>query len=167
MIFLTFKKISSMKNHLFILLAVSFALLSCQPEGRIYSDHQELSPELEWLQKDKREFKVPIEDSDGTYDLSLSFRYATGFPYKTLNVKVTEISPSGNEKVKEYQLKVRDDKGEYIGDPGLDIWDSEHLVAEGINYDEKGTYTYVIEHVMPQDPVNFAMEIGVILDKAK
>jgi gliding motility-associated lipoprotein GldH len=155
-----------MKN-LFALFALSFALISCQPEGRVYSDHKELSPELEWLQKDKREFQVPIEDVDTKYDLSFSFRYATGFPHKTLNVKVTEISPSGSEQVKEYKLQVRDDKGGYIGDPGLDIWDSEHLVDENISYDEKGTYTYVIEHIMPQDPVNYAMEIGLIIDKAK
>lgn len=156
-----------MKNHLFILFAVSFALLSCQPEGRVYSDHKELSPELEWLKKDKREFNVPIEDTDTKYDLSLSFRYATGFPYKTLNVSVTRISPSGEELVKEYQLKVRDDKGDYIGDPGLDIWDSEHLVDEGVSYDEKGNYKYIIEHNMAQNPVNFAMEIGMMVDKAK
>jgi gliding motility-associated lipoprotein GldH len=156
-----------MKNHLLAALALSFVLFSCQPEGRVYSDHKELSPELEWLQKDKREFQVPIEDADTNYDLSLSFRYATGFPHKTLNVKVTEISPSGSEQVKEYKLQVRDDKGGYIGDPGLDIWDSEHLVDENISYDEKGTYTYVIEHIMPQDPVNYAMEIGLIIDKAK
>lgn len=156
-----------MKTHLLTVFALTFVLLSCQPEGRVYSDHKELSPELEWLQKDKREFKVPIEDTDTTYDLSLSFRYATGFPYKTLNVKVTRVSPKGEESVKAYQLQVRDDKGEYIGDPGLDIWDSEHLVDEGISYEEKGTYTYIVEHSMPQDPVNFAMEIGVIVDKAK
>ncbi len=156
-----------MKANLFAVLTLSFALFSCQPEGRVYSDHKELSPELEWLQKDKREFKVPIEDAGINYDLSLSFRYATGFPYKTLNVKVTEISPSGSEEVKEYELQIRNDQGDYIGDPGLDIWDSEHLVHEGISYEEKGTYTYVIEHLMKQDPVNFAMDIGVILDKAK
>ncbi len=156
-----------MIKHFLVILTLSFALFSCQPEGRVYSDHKELSPELEWLQKDKREFKVPIEDTDTKYDLSLSFRYATGFPYKALNVSVTRISPNGKEMVKEYQLQVRSDYGDYIGDPGLDIWDSEHLVDEGISYEEKGTYTYVIEHLMPQDPVNFAMDIGLILDKAE
>jgi len=81
-------------------------------------------------------------------------------------VKVTETSPSGKEIVKEYELKVRESNGDYIGEAGYDIWDSEHLVEPNKKYKETGTYTYVIEQNTPVDPLNFAMEIGVILDKA-
>jgi gliding motility-associated lipoprotein GldH len=153
-----------MKNILSIL-ALSLGLFACQQEGRIYVDHQELSPNIEWLQKDKREFKVPIEDNSIDYKMSLSFRYASGYQYKVAKVKVTEISPSGKESVNEYDLKVRKDNGDYIGEPGFDIWDSEHVVTPKIKYEETGTYTYVIEHIMPSDPLNFAMEVGVVLDK--
>lgn len=149
------------------ILALAFGLIACQPEGRVYSKHLELSPQVEWLKKDKREFKVPVEDISITYNMSLSFRYANGYQYQIAKVLVTEISPSGEEEVYEYELKVRQDNGDYIGEPGYDIWDSEHLVEAGKKYDETGTYTYVIEHTMPADPLNFAMEIGVILDKAE
>lgn len=154
-------------KQLFTLLVIAISFIACQPEGRVYMEHKELSPDLEWLKKDTREFKVPIENTETPYNLSLSFRYATGYQFDVAKVKVTEISPSGLETAKEYELKVKNDKGGYIGEPGLDIWDSEHLIEENKKYEEKGTYTYVIEHVMPQNPLNFAMEIGVILDKAK
>ena len=150
-----------------VLAALSFALFSCKPEGRVYEKHLDLSPKVEWLKKDSREFKVPIEDKDIAYDLSLSFRYATGYPYEFAKVKVTEISPSGKESIQEFDLKVRDDKGEYIGEAGMDIWDSDHLVQSNKKFEETGTYTYVLEHNMPSDPLNYAMEIGLILDKAK
>src|SRR5690606_40271308 len=149
------------------ILALAFGLIACQPEGRVYSTHLELSPQVEWLKKDKSEFKVPVEDISITYNMSLSFRDANGYQYQIAKVLVTEISPSGEEEVYEYELKVRQDNGDYIGEPGYDIWDSEHLVEAGKKYDETGTYTYVIEHTMPADPLNFAMEIGVILDKTE
>lgn len=152
-------------QNLMKLFLITFLLVSCQPEGRVFADHQELSPELEWLRKDKREFNIGIEDTAASYDLSLTFRYATGYQFKTLKVKVKEISPSGIEEVKDYEVGIVDEKGDYVGDPGLDIWDSEHLIHSGITFDEKGTYTYVIEHNMPQNQLNFAMEIGLILDK--
>lgn len=152
---------------LIAILTLTFGLIACQPEGRVYTKHFELSPQVEWLKKDVREFKVPIEDNSIAYNLSLSFRYANGYQYQVARVKVTETSPSGNENVNEYELKVRQDNGDYIGEPGYDIWDSEHLVEAGKKYEETGTYTYVIEHIMPADPLNFAMEIGVILDKAQ
>lgn len=152
-------------RKLLTLLALTTTLVACQSENRIYVDHQELSPELEWLKKDVREFKVPIDDNSITYDMSLSFRYATGYQYETANVKVTETSPSGKKTVSEYALKVREPNGDYIGEAGLDIWDSAHLVEANKKYEEAGTYTYVIEQNTPVDPLPFAMEIGVIVDK--
>lgn len=150
-------------------IAIIFAplsLIACQPEGRIFVEHQELSPQVEWLKDDVKTFEVPI-DSAGTYDMSLSFRYANGYQYRMAMVKVTEVAPSGKEAVYDYELKVRNEKGEYIGEPGYDIWDSEHLVEPGKSFSETGTYTYHIEHNMPTDPLNYAMEIGVILDETE
>jgi gliding motility-associated lipoprotein GldH len=155
-----------MKNWM-LLFVVGCFLVGCTPEGRMYEKHKELSPNLEWLKADKREFQVPIENNNLSYKLSLTFRYATGYQFRTANVQVTEISPAGNEQVNEYTLTVRNENGEYIGEPGYDIWDSEHLVEANKTYSETGTYTYRITHIMPQDPLNFAMEIGMILDEVK
>ena len=145
--------------RLLTILALTIGLIACQQEGRIYEEHQELSPQVEWLKKDTREFKVPIKDDSLTYNMSLSFRYVSGFEHQIVYVKVTETSPSGKETVKEFDLKVRENNGDYIGDAGYDIWDSEHLVEPNKKYKETGTYTYVIEHNMPNDPLNLAMEI--------
>ncbi|MFZ6053091.1 gliding motility lipoprotein GldH [Halocola ammonii] len=155
-----------MKTNFFLsILFLATILIGCKPEGQVYADHKELSPDVEWLKEDKREFNVPVEDNSALYNLSLSFRYATGYQFQVVRVKVTETSPSGDESVNEYELKVRDENGEYIGDPGLDIWDSEHLVETDKKFDETGTYTYVVEHIMPVDPLHYAMEIGLIVDK--
>lgn len=140
-------------------------LLNCGSKNKIYSKHKELSPQMEWLKKDVKTFDISIQNTEETYDLSLSFRYVEGFPYKSMKVNVIETSPAGKEISKEYNLKVRDESGEYIGEPALDIWDSQHLIESGKKYAEKGKYTYTIEHVMPKDPVQMVMEIGIILDK--
>lgn len=152
-------------NRFLTVLVIVVGMASCQPKGRVYVEHSQLSPDLEWLKKDIKEFKVPIDDNMLTYNLSLSYRYAYGYQFNVLKVTVTETSPSGKQAVSSYDLKVRNDGGEYIGEPGYDIWDSEHLIEPNKTYKEKGVYTYVIEHNMPADPVNFAMEIGVIVDK--
>lgn len=147
-----------------LMLVAPAVLMACHPEGRIFVEHQELSPQVEWLKDDIKTFEVPIENAD-TYDMSLAFRYANGYQYRMVLVKVIETSPSGEETIYDYELRVRDEKGDYIGEPGYDIWDSEHLVEPGKSFSETGTYTYQIEHNMPIDPLNFAMEIGLILDE--
>ena len=42
-----------------------------------------------------------ISDNKLKYNLSLSFRYANGYQYETVNVKVKETSPSGKEAIQE------------------------------------------------------------------
>ncbi|NOQ28374.1 MAG: hypothetical protein GQ564_23675 [Bacteroidales bacterium] len=154
-------------KRLITILIIALGLFACQPEGRIYMEYQELSPELEWLRKDAREFKVPIKDNSIAYNMSLSFRYVNGYEDQVLKVKVTETSPGGIETVKDYDLKVREENGDYIGEVAYEIWDSEHMVESNKKYKETGTYTYVIEHNMPKDPLNSVMEIGVILEKVR
>src|SRR5690554_1707581 len=149
--FLAIEKINHNMKRLLTAVALIMGLIACNPEGRVFVEHKELSPQVEWLKKDKREFKVPIEDNSAAYNMSLSFRYANGYQYQVAKVKVTQTSPSGKEEVNEYDLKVRKDNGDYIGEAGYDIWDSEHLIEAGKKYDETGTYTYVIEHIMPAD----------------
>ena len=158
------KKLLVMRKFIGVLIIV-IVLITCQPEGRVFVEHKKLSPNVEWLKKDSRAFKVPINDTSLLYDLSLSFRFANGYRYQVAMVKVTETSPSGEQVTNEYSLKVREENGDYIGEPGFDIWDSEHLVEPGKKYHEKGTYSYLIEQNTPNDPLNYAMEIGVILDK--
>jgi gliding motility-associated lipoprotein GldH len=149
------------------ILVISISILGCQPEGRKYIEHKELSPLVEWLKKDVIEFKVPIEKENQEYKMSLAFRYVHGYQHEVLKVKVIETSPSGNKEAKEYQLKIIDKNGAYIGDPALSFFDSEHLVETNKIFKEKGVYTYKVEHMMPNDPVNYAMEIGIILDEIK
>ena len=143
---------------------VAIIFIGCQSKTRIYSENQELSPQMEWLKSDVKTFKVKIDDPKKSYKLSLAFRYAEGFSSKLLKVSVIEISPTKKEKVVKYDLKIINEKGEYIGEPGLDIWDSEHLVEQNKKFQDKGVYTYKIEHQMPSDVVNMAMEIGLIVD---
>jgi len=151
--------------RLISIFTVTIIFVSCQPKSRIYYEHKELSPNVEWLKKDVREFNIPVKDSSILYNLSLSFRYATGYNYNIAKVKITETSPNGKKNTNEFELKIRDEKGDYLGEPGYDIWDSEHLIEPNKKYEEIGTYTYQIEHIMPNDPLNMTMEIGVILDK--
>jgi len=149
-------------------LLIIFGLLhitACQPESRVYSDYKELSPDYEWLKKDVKIFKIPMGNISSSYKMNLSFRYVNGYQYQFAKVLVKEVSPSGKTKIKNYALKIRDDNGKYIGDAGYDIWDSEHIVESNKLYQEIGEYTYFIEHEMPFDTLNFAMEIGILLDK--
>ena len=155
-----------MKNIAVIVLMLT-CMAGCQTEGRDYAEYKDLSPMEEWLKKDIIEFKVPIEKENQEYNMSLAYRYVVGHNHEIVIVKVTETSPSGKEESVEYDLNMLDENGYYKGDGSLGIIDTEHLIVANKIFKEKGTYNYKIEHMMPNDPIEFAIEIGVILDQMK
>lgn len=155
-----------MKKVILSLVIFSF-LFSCKPEGRIYENHEELSPMVEWLKKDVVSYDVDVQDISVKYDLSLALRYATGYQYPTLLVSIEVVSPKGKVEVLPAELTVVNSDGTYKGEPGFDIWDYEELVVKNIEFKEKGTYKFNITQNMPEDPLNFAMELGLIIDKSK
>jgi len=140
-------------------------LISCTPENRVFEEHQSLSPNIEWLKEDVKEFNIKVKDIDSDYTFNLAFRYANGYMWNEAKVILEEISPSGEKMIIPYSLKIREDNGDYIGDAGYDIWDSTHPIETDYRFKEVGTYTYRISHDMPRDDFPFAMEIGVILDR--
>ena len=147
-----------------ILSSLFIFLISCHPEGRVFVKHQNLSSELIWVKSNIKTFEVPIENTQEKYDIKIAFRYVYGYPYQIAKVKLTEIDPDGTTSTSLHNLKVREDNGEFIGDPGLDIWDSEHLAVKNKAYSKAGNYIYKIQHNMPNDTMPMAMEIGLILD---
>ena len=153
-----------MKNIIFISLIFG-TLFSCKPEGRVYESHKELSPMVEWLKKDTIQFEVDIQDNESFYDLSLALRYATGYQYPKLLVSIEMISPSGVKENFPAEMTIVSEDGKYKGEPGFDIWDYEEKVFENFKVSEKGKYVFKITQNMPEDPLNFAMELGLILDK--
>ena len=155
-----------MKNTLYILL-LTIGLLSCQPKDRVFVEYKDLSPDVEWLKSDSIEFDVPIEDTNQVYKMSVAFRYANGYRFKTIDLLVTETSPGGKTESFNFSSIIRDSEDNYIGEPGYDIWDSEHLMIAKKKFNERGVYSYTIQHIMPIDPLNYAMEIGLILDLVK
>jgi gliding motility-associated lipoprotein GldH len=152
-----------MKKLILITIA-AIAFTSCN-ENRIFSDFSTVANDLQWESAQKFEVEVDVVNMTASYTMALEFRYIDGFSYEDMRVKVTEIAPSGAESEQFYVLKVRDEDGSYIGDPGLDIWDLEQTVEQGKYYAETGKYTYIIEHAMRSNPVNLAHGIGLIIDK--
>ncbi|UTW62131.1 hypothetical protein KFE98_19305 [bacterium SCSIO 12741] len=153
-----------MKPFVYLMLMLTVTLVGCD-SNKVYEEHQELSDNVEWKREDSRTFKVKIEDTSVPYNLSISFRYANGFAYRTLKLKSIETGPSGTTTEAEYDLLLVDEKGDYIGEPGYDIWDSDHLVVRNRRFDEPGIYTFTLEHAAEEEVVNLAMEVGMIVKK--
>jgi gliding motility-associated lipoprotein GldH len=149
---------SALKLLLFTLL-----LTSCD---RVYREYDKDSfPTYTWKNGQEVIFNPAIEDVTKSYELVLGLRHVYGLKIRTLAINVRQLSPSGKERSKEYQLKLIDDRGEYIGSCGGDLCDIEVAVESGVKFDETGKYKYIVTHNMPLDRIPGIMEVGLIINK--
>jgi gliding motility-associated lipoprotein GldH len=156
-------------TNFFSIAILSFILLitaACNP-NKVYEKHLTLSDNVEWKKNDVKRFEIDIKDNSIPYNFSLAFRYAQGYPFTSVKLLVKEILPDGTFEELPYELQLRDEQGKYVGSPGFDIWDSEHLIIKGKTFSQTGKYTYEITHDMQLDPLPLVMEVGIVLEKNK
>jgi gliding motility-associated lipoprotein GldH len=147
---------------------IMFALLSvlmfssCTDKNVIFKENQKFS-DLEWKRDDKKSFVLHIDDNRYPKQMILNFRYATGYRFDRVKMKMTEVNPEGERTVRDIEFKVRDEKGEFIGEKGYDIIDLAYELDANKHFPTHGDYTYIFEQTMPQgvDILHFAMEIGL------
>lgn len=148
-----------------LLLPLAF-LASCSNENTLYEENKALSPELEWKQEDVRTFSFTNTDTESVVNETVLFRYANGYQFDKMIVEVIKEAPSGEKEIDTLEMQIRQANGDYIGEAGYDIWDSSHPYKSDVVNGENGSYTYTFRHLMPVDPVQMTMEIGLKIDKA-
>jgi len=154
----------NVKIYLFLLIffLTVLSLVSCHPE-RIY-ENSKIFPEMKWQKKDILSFEVLCENDTINYNIKLDIRYIYGYLFRNLNVKLTRISPSGNEISKKYNIEIKDKNGSFKGDIAGDYCDLIFLMEENVIFSEKGIYKFQIEHIMKVKSLPLIDKIGLIID---
>ncbi len=141
----------------------SIIMIGCN-SNEIYNEHTETGEGFEWKASDKKTFEVAVEDPSVKYNVYVTFRYATGFAKSLAPVKLSHTNPSGETTANEVKLKIRDENGDYLGEPGYDIWDSKHLI-EAETQLEKGKHNYVLQTDNGPNNLFPVLDVGIIVEK--
>lgn len=151
-----------MKKTIFIL-GIALIFFSCS-KNKVFEEFVKMD-DYEWSMDKVLNFEVPIEDTSSFYNVYIPVRHIDNYPYDGLLVTVTMNTPSGEERSKNHKLKLRDDKGKFIGDPGGDIWDADVAIMEKIKFNSIGTFKFEIVNGMPTTPTVCIMEVGLKVEK--
>lgn len=150
--------------HILFLAVFLIAITGCDSRKVIYKEHESFGEDFYWYKKDVKTFVVDVKENAHPLELSLTFRYASSYFYDKVLIQIVETDPSGNSVRRDVELKIRDEKGEFIGDKGFDIIDLEYVLDGKKQFPVFGKYTYQISQVMPDiDPLEFAMDVGLIV----
>lgn len=150
-----------MKKSIPVFVSIALLTISCH----VYKEYDKESfPTYVWKAGQEIKFDPTIENISKTYSLTLGIRHLFGFQPGSLSVSVRSVSPSGKEKIREYELQIKDSEGEYISKCGGDLCDLETMVDTKIKFEEAGAYSFFITPNFQGDKIPGVMEFGLILD---
>jgi gliding motility-associated lipoprotein GldH len=154
-----------MKKLILIFIPVIIVLTSCNPR-KIYEKHFDID-RITWNRFDVKTFKVEIKDISANYAFYAAIRHLTDVPFRFLTIKIIIYTPSGERRILEQKILLKDNDGNLLGDGMGDLWDVNHLVRDNFKFTEPGICTVEISSTMSQADLPGIMQVGLIVKKSR
>lgn len=146
-------------------LLVLFILVSCQ-KGVAYKEFHKFDNYV-WHRFEKVKFNIPVDEAGMNADIVFTIRHITQYPYDNLPVNVILTAPSGEERILEKDIRLKNEKGDFTGSVAGDLWDSEEILWPGFQFNDTGNYTIEFENLIPKMGIPGLVDVGIYLKKSK
>ncbi|MER3463308.1 MAG: hypothetical protein C4329_01685 [Chitinophagaceae bacterium] len=126
-------------------------------------------PQQQWSSSFKPTFKFNITDTTVPYQLFLLLRHNEKYNYNNLWVSVTTKIPGSDSTYKaQYELPLATNEKGWLATGMDDIYD--HRIAltppdQKFYFKKKGEYTFIVEHIMREDPLQHILNVGLRIEK--
>lgn len=137
----------------------------CSSRGPVFEKYHALSNST-WDRFNQLVFTIPIEAEEGDYDISLLLRPTPDFPYDRMPVYVILNTPSGEERMTEIKVPVREN-GKFIGEEEGKPVEVKAYLWKSIRISKSGKCKLSIENIVPKIQTPGIKEIGIRVEKAK
>jgi gliding motility-associated lipoprotein GldH len=152
-----------MKKLIPVLIPLFIVFSSCNPR-KIYEKHLDID-RITWNRFDVKTFKVDIKDISASYSFYASIRHITDIPFNYITISFIIYTPSGERRIMEQKILLRDKDGKLLGNGMGDLWDIDHLIRDGFKFTEPGTCTVEISSTMSQADIPGVMQVGLMVKK--
>lgn len=150
---------------LIITIAIVVVFSACTSNG-VY-ERMSFFKSHEWNSREKQTFTFEVTDTTALYRLYLVLRHTDAYRWKNIWVNIELKAPDTTYILKrEFTLA---DNEKWFGTTVDDIVD-QRIPFEKSNAPvplRKGTYTFTLQHVMREDPLQHVMNAGVRIEKAQ
>jgi gliding motility-associated lipoprotein GldH len=162
--------ISIKKNLFFYFIILLITVLSACSSVDLY-EKTAVIPGHDWQRTFKPEFTFTIRDTASPYEIFLVLRHNEKYNYNNIYINLYTQQPGMDSVQKE-----RFDLTLAIGDQGWqasgmdDIY--EHRIKltpadRDLYFPRTGNYTFIVEQVMREDPLQNVMNVGLRIEKKK
>lgn len=124
-------------------------------------------PKHQWQSSYKPEFSFVLKDTNVSYRLYFIVRHNNHYKYNNVWVNLYAKGPAGATQSFKLELPLASKEG-WLGSGMDDVF--EHRIAFALDpgkfaFDKAGAYTFTLEQIMRDDPLNDVMDVGLRLEK--
>ena len=154
-----------MKKIIFFVVIGMIALSACNNNKLLEQRHE--FKNYTWNRFDSLMFETKITDAQQKYNIYLTLRYITQYPYDNLKVNFTVFSPTGDTRTTLHTFKIKDSEGKLQGDGAGDLYDLKLQVKKDICFNQTGVCKFQLDNLMDHYDIPGLVDIGIIVEKAK
>ena len=147
----------------FYLLFILLSLLSCSrhepAKQRIYF------PSASWQRYDILKFGLPVVENEMSCDIIFELKCKKSFAYDELPLNMVLDTPSGEQRIKEYLMQIRDKNGTLAGTLNGDTCTTRIFLKKNLYCSKKGVLKVEIENLNPRMETEGVFSASLILVK--
>lgn len=153
-----------MRGLTLIIALFSMILLSSCQKKTIFREFHEFE-NYQWGRFDKLKFEISIEEEGINADIILAVRHLEVYPYDDLPMNLILTTPTGEERIIEKTIVLKDESGKFKGSVAGSYWDQEEVLWKNFYFNHKGTYILELENLNPRPSIPGLVDLGLIVKK--
>lgn len=130
---------------LYLLVFIACTLTSCN-DYCVYNQCNNID-NYAWHKDSAQAFSPAINDTVGQYNVLITVRHDTEYPYQNLWLFVKSTSPDGIAVQDTVECYLADNRGKFLGD-GVSVYEMPVLYMRKIKFPKQGVYKFEIQQGM-------------------
>lgn len=155
-----------LKNRIvWTLIAITLAASSCD-SSRLYEKNIDFSNET-WSRDSVLVFNVEVNDTLSVYNIYLNNRITGKYDFSNLYLFVNTELPNKQLLRDTVECLLRNPSGKILGKGFGDVWSNKIPYRMHIRFPQPGNYKFTIEQAMRVEELEYILDAGIRIEKAK
>ena len=120
----------------------------------------------EWYTSNKPNFVFTINDTAALYNIFIVLRHTDAYHFNNIWLNVTTFAPGDTANTQQLNLRLGDNTKGWLGSAMDDIIEHRIPITKNPVYLKKGNYTFILQEIMREDPLQNILNAGIRFEKA-
>jgi gliding motility-associated lipoprotein GldH len=147
------------KHRLLVISAITIALFVACSDKYVYNGYVAI-PQEQWHADSIASFRIPVSDTVTYYNLYVSVRNTTDYPFQNLYLFIDIAAPNGAIARDTFECYLADDHGKWLGKGRGKYRDNRFTYRQNVRFGTEGEYRVTLQQAMRVEQLKGISDIG-------